>query len=371
MDRIERAFALAIGVAAFFVSVAAFSGCSRTGLLDPIEVSDIEDASQKAIAHMPDASEADAAIVCSPGRFDLERAPLLVSFVIDASSSMVSPLESQDGTSKWQALTDAFAYELPRFDDEMVLGAYIFPSIFGADCTVFQGPTLSPQKGNVSALLDVMRSRQPGGGTPTDEVLKNAGNELLGMRAAKSARALVLATDGAPNCNNQLDVTTCACTATDGTACIYPEECLDDARTLAEISALASQGLPTYVVGIESSEDAAFESVLRAMAIAGGKPSAPPSFYYPARSATELDDALTSIVSGGNACTFLTSSVPNDDGTIEVFENGVLIPYDASGETGWRWGDRSIGEIILSPNECAEVQKKATLSLTATIACGR
>ena len=56
------------------------------------------------------------------------------------------------------------------------------------------------------------------------------------------------------------------------------------------------------------------------------------------------------------SCTYLTSSVPDENGTISVTLNGSELVFDASGERGWNWVERKNGEIVLTNEACALAQ---------------
>jgi len=176
---------------------------------------------------------------------------------------------------------------------------------------------------------------------------------------------LVLATDGAPDCNAALNPATCRCVA--GTRCNIAERCLDDKRTVDTIARYAAQSIPTYVVGIQDSASTSFSDVLDAMAVAGGRPRAGARKYYAATSSAELDAAFVAIRAQVGACTFLSSSVPSATGAITITLDGAVVPEDPSGRSGWRWVDKANGEIALSADFCGAATTSA--GFTATVSC--
>ena len=198
--------------------------------------------------------------------------------------------------------------------------------------------------------------------------IETAAKLLLGMRTATAARALVLATDGAPNCNLSLNFTTCRCTNPTGpgtSTCVKSSQCLDDTRTEQTISEYQSQGLPTYVIGIQTEGAPEFSDVLDAMAVAGGRPQVGAAqSYYAASSEAALNAALTTIRNQVGACTYLTSSVPDQNGSIVVSINGVDLAPDQ-----WIWGNRSNGEIVLQGGTCQTAATEDAPALSATVAC--
>jgi hypothetical protein len=186
---------------------------------------------------------------------------------------------------------------------------------------------------------------------------------LLSVRSSRSARAMVLATDGGPNCNGALNPQTCTC-ADLGAGCRRnANQCLDDVRTVARIASHANQGVPTYVIGIGN--DAA-SATLDAMANAGGRPQSGAHRYYAATSEAELDAALVTIRDAVGACTYLTPSVPDAQGRISLTIDGKTVPFDAA--NGWTWSDQANGEIVLSGAACKLVST-AALNVVATVSC--
>lgn len=311
-----------------------------------------------------------APVGCTPGVITLEKARPAVMMILDRSGSMGRRLDSTPGT-RWQILTKALASNMPAVDDTMQVGALFYPSgSSGRSCAVPATPELLPALGNVDALLTRMRSATPGGGTPTASAIDSAANSLLGRRAATTARAMVLATDGAPVCNAALDPRTCRC-ASPTTSCTgRPDLCLDDERTVAAVRAAAAKGLPTYVIGIAPSESGGFPDVLDAMAIAGGRPKLTGAHrFYGADSAEELNAAMLAIRNQVGACVFLTTSVPDAAGEITVLVDGVVIPFDESGMNGWNWADKDNGQIALSGDPCARAVAAAAPRVEARVEC--
>jgi hypothetical protein len=176
------------------------------------------------------------------------------------------------------------------------------------------------------------------------------------------ARALVLATDGAPDCNATLQPHTCRCASP---PCNAATRCLDDKSTVDKISASLAEGIPTYVIGIETAGDTSFSDVLNAMALAGGRPqTGAAQSYYAARTASELDAALMTVSQQVGACVFLTTSVPNAGGTIQLVLDGNVLS-----DSQWSWQDRNNGEIVLGAELCQELAGQDAPQLTANVSC--
>jgi hypothetical protein len=340
---------------------------AKTGL----DVSDRPGAVDASVEATIDAPTDTGPLPCTPGLITLERAQPTVMMVLDRSGSMGQRLGGTTDT-RWQILTRALAAAMPAVDKTMRIGALVFPSGSGArTCNVNTTPELEPATGNVTALIDLLRSRSPAGGTPTADAIENAATALLAKRAARAARALVLATDGAPVCNFGLDPKTCRCGSTTSSCAGRPELCLDDKHTVEVLADYASRGAPTYVIGIAASSAGGFPDVLDAMAIAGGRPKTTGAHkFYGADSESELDAALIAIRDQVGACNYLTLSVPDREGAINVLVDGVVVPYDESGMNGWRWVDKDNGQIEFSGAWCSRVAGPASaLRIEARVEC--
>lgn len=300
---------------------------------------------------------------CVPGRFKLEHAAPVVMLVLDRSQSMRSTFSSS-AVTKWNALRAALRLTLPSVDQSMELGALIFPSA-NATCGVSSTVNLVPAKGQVDTLTTLLDNTEPSGSTPTAIAIDVAASSLLVRRTAGTARALVLATDGAPDCNSALTPGTCTCIS--GNSC-SANRCLDDVRTAERLSTAARSGVPTYVIGIQNSSDATLVGALNRMAIAGGRPRAGAQQYYAATSSAELNLAFSAIRDQVGACVFLTSSVPRDGGGITVLLNGARLELSANGLEGWAWADRDNGELVLLGQACAAALAHS-VDLEAVVAC--
>ncbi len=340
---------------------------ARTALDAPSDANDATTTTDGA-ADVVDATP----IGCTPGDIPLALATPEVMFVLDRSGSMRTVFSG--GLTRWQVLTQSLATTLPPFDATMGIGALVFPLGSANDsCTPPSQANLTPALGQAQALVSLMQSTQPGGATPTASAIDVAAAVLDDVRAASTARAIVLATDGAPNCNAALDPKTCTCAGA-GTMCKHDaNQCLDDARTVQHIADAYAKGIPTYVIGIADSSDSTFATVLDHMAVAGGRPLAnAATSYYPARSQSDMQTALAAIEHQVSACTYLTTSVPNGAGSIELTLGGAPIAFSPDGgDAGWTWANETNGEITLLASTCDALPTDgAAVTLVAHVTCG-
>jgi hypothetical protein len=379
--RSRLAFAL---IAAGSAAGAAACG-SRTGLFGPEpEFLSSTDAGRDADADL------DGAVPCIPGRFDFELAVTQLMFVIDRSGSMKFTLDGRDEIDgapvprsqwRWTILRDALRQTLPSFDEQIAMGAKFFPEeltnddLFSSErsCRTDTGVAIPPKRGNSNAIIATFDRTEPLGGTPTSEAIRIAAQALSQSRSV--ARTLVVATDGAPNCNRDLDARTCVCTST--VPCSTNPgrgrySCLDDERTIATIRSVAEdQKIPVYVIGIGSTERPDFLRVLDEMAIAGGRPRSTTPRHYNVQSPDDLTNALETIRDSVAKCTFLTPSAPVDPDLIRVEIDGRPVPRDPTKTNGWDWIDQTFGWLAFFGDACRAAQRASSRAsgVSGTVSC--
>jgi hypothetical protein len=355
---------------------------SRTGLFGP-DVPDL--AALDASSGARDAST-DGPVPCTPGRFGFELALTQLMFVIDRSGSMAFDLQGRggDGTripeenKRWRILQRGLERTITTFDQQISMGAKFFPEVLNdrelgdseLACRTDTGVAIAPGRGNATRIISTFDTSQPRGGTPTSEAVRIAAQYLSSSRSV--ARTIVLATDGAPNCNGELDSQTCICTS------VRPcrnragrFSCLDDDRTIKAIRDVSEgQRIPVYVIGIGSTEQPEFLDVLDEMAIAGGRPRPTAPRHYNVQSASDLNAALESIRDSVAKCTYLTPSSPTNPNSIAVEINGVVIPRDQTKRNGWDWVDQAFGELAFFGESCQKAQGATTTSAVAgSVSC--
>jgi hypothetical protein len=287
-------------------------------------------------------------------------------FVIDRSGSMLEDLDGRDAgptnPTRWRVLETSLRSVLPPLDQQIAMGALMYPVANLDACAAPTNVDLSPLQGNASRLLALFTSSRPLGGTPISDALAVAAQHLRTLHTATSARAMILATDGAPNCNANLNNSTCVCTSVPiiDPNCDDPTHCLDDTRTINELRTLYGSSLPTYVIGLGSQLNQ-FAGMLDQMAVAGGVPrmGIGPR-YYSAVNQAELTDAFSRITAQLTKCTFLLNGLgANDTFTLQV--DRVDVPE--GGPDGWEWLDRTNGELALHGTACDRAAGGAVASV--------
>jgi hypothetical protein len=369
-------------------SVVAVASCgSRTGLWGTDIAGSLPDSGG------PDTGLVDAPgdgpVKCTPGRFSLELATAQLMFVIDRSGSMAFSLDGRQPDrqgnlppgvmSRWDTLRDALFSTITPFDNALAMGAKFYPeesppaSPPDEACRTDVGVGIAPARGNTSTILGVFDTTQPNGGTPTSEAIRLAAQYIAGTRGV--ARTMIVATDGAPNCNGDLDQTRCTCTSATGNCATAPTgefNCLDDTRTIGVVRDIfQTMKIPVYVIGIGSTERPAFLKVLDDMAVAGGRPRPTAPLHYNVQSSAEMKAALGSISDSIAKCTYLTPSAPTDPNAISVEIDGKSIPRDPTHMNGWDWVDQAFGTLAFFGAACTAAGAGTTTSspITGVVRC--
>jgi hypothetical protein len=362
-----------------FTVLAAVASCgSRTGLFGPEPIldaaidNDVPDARTDASADVRIDAPNDATIDaieeplgCIPGNFTFTLATPQLMFVLDRSGSMDFELTSNAPApagqpSRWTALQAALAQTITPFSDQIAMGARFYPaanadSLAASLACIQDKPSaaITPALGNAASILDVFDTTSPVGGTPTAAALQLAAQEISSSRAV--ARAIVIATDGAPNCNDALDGDTCTCTSANPLGCSGSNNgtnCLDDVRTIQVLSTIFNnQKIPVYVIGIGVTSS--FASTLDSMAVAGGRPRAGSPKYYAADTPDELTEAFTVVRDSVAKCSYVTPSSPQDPNAIAVEIAGQAVLRDPNHIDGWDWIDQAYGHLQLFGSACA------------------
>jgi hypothetical protein len=389
-SNVSRPLLAKLAVAGCLVTaVVAMGACgSRTGLFGEDGVGLLPEGG------LPDGrfidAPADGPIKCVPGRFTFELATAQLMFVIDRSGSMAFALDGRrpddQGNlppgviSRWDTLRDALFQTITPFDTTLAMGAKFYPEELPDPgpapaeeaCRTDVGVGIPPARGNASSIINFFDTTSPLGGTPTSEAVRLAAQYLAGSRTV--ARTIILATDGAPNCNPNLNGSTCVCTSLTGNctggngAGAY--NCLDDVNTINVVrDVFDTQKIPVYVVGIGSTERPEFLKVLDDMAVAGGRPRPTTPRHYNVQTSAELKTALQSIGDSIAKCTYLTPSSPIDPNAISVEIGGKQILRDQTHTNGWDWIDQAFGTLAFFGPACTAASGGTPEIITGVVSC--
>jgi len=236
------------------------------------------------------------------------------------------------------------------------------------------GPRLSDLLGRLSiAGVD--------GGTPAAATLAKA---LPTLSALEGETYVVLVTDGAPNCNEELSCKASACIpniegltaggldCSTGVNCCAPTtqnpsanlSCVDEDATLLAVQALSDAGIKTVVVGMPGSEP--YENLLDAMADVGGTARSGSPKYYSVADTDALEQALKAIAASvAISCEIPLDYEPPDPDFLNVYFDGKVVPYDA--EAGWEWTDD--GHVAIRGAACEQLSAGDVLEVQILAGC--
>jgi hypothetical protein len=320
---------------------------------------------------MPDTDGvvADLGELCGEAAFNVGRVIPDMLILLDRSLSM-----TMSDPPLWNIIRPALVTVTSATDDGIWYGLMSFPNSiepnacggYGNQCTpptsllVPIGPDAS---GAIESALD---SLDTCGATPTALSLENAHQALVDSPTGHP-QYILLATDGAPNCNESLDGDTCRCTT--GDCGRNPEHCLDDERTYASLDAACAAGIKTFVLGMGGATE--FSDVLEQMAVHGCTTT-----FYAAQEPEEIQAALDAITGSIATCQYEVSCADIPDTTkVNFYFDGTVVPRNPSHESGWDWTDPcestsdTRGAIEFYGSHCDAIMSGGVTSITAAYGC--
>ena len=222
----------------------------------------------------------------------------------------------------------------------------------------------------------------PNGGTPLSATL-TALKPTLGALPGKTA--VILATDGAPNCNPNASCSAAYCEAnldgavlSDGTLCQDPinccdplvvsdgpSSCVDNIATNNALADLLALDIPTYVIGLPGIQPT-LAAVLNSMAVSGGTARNNATRYYEVNDSQALADTLRSIVTQiAISCTITLTNAPPNWGQVNVYLDNEEVPQAA--DNGWKQIDDHTLEI--TGTYCTTLQTGNVFQVQVTAGC--
>jgi hypothetical protein len=316
--------------------------------------------------------------------------------VIDKSGSMTDPLGDQ---TKWDAMKSALGTALDNVQSEMNLGLVLYPYHFARPipefncaedcCAVADGAAavnvpVTAGTLSVPEIAEQLDATSPGGGTPTAVALDSALDYFVnGAGAAlEGGKYVLLATDGGPNCNEELtcDGETCT-TNLDGACktdncCTFSNtrnQCLDADRVLEKLQALTDAGISTFVVGLPGTQQ--YATYLDEFAEAGGVPASSGDTSYYAVSEDEGVEGLLSVFETittqlVRSCDIPLSQVPSQPDQVNVAIDCDVVAQNADDGSGWDYDEPSAPTaVVLRGPVCERLQQDGAKRVDVVFGC--
>jgi len=301
-------------------------------------------------------------------------------FVLDRSGSMATA-EPPNDKSRYDIVRSALLDLTRKLGPLINVGAALFPTgdletnSCHAGSEVFpvtQGDPVSAVDGPTVSALAYSTWVTPKGGTPTAATLQKI---TPGLLALTGRTVVLLATDGAPNCNANASCSAADCTTNidgqcqAGVNCCAPDQpsgpemCIDRLATVAAIGALHDAGVDVYIIGIPGS--AVYENVLNDMAVAGGTAQAGSTQYYRVDDLTQLGEVFAAIAANAIVCEFTLSEPPTDPTMTNVYLDQGLIAYDPV--NGWTW--EGTDKIVLHGDACQQLKTGGATTVQVVTGC--
>ncbi|HEX4338262.1 MAG TPA: VWA domain-containing protein [Polyangiaceae bacterium] len=385
--------AIVLGLAAGAAHLGA--GCSHGHA--PFATSEVTD-SPRARDAGPDANvlhvgppplPADGAFgVCGRTVVPIAQKPVNLYFIVDASGSMTTPIDSPTTNggieiSRYDAARAAIRDVLLAVGSRVSFGAALFPAGAGTDpndaCPA-GGEVYPTRQGDdarynadagipgpqLQGLLDVLGTHRPDGLTPTAAAIGAVKQNLLALDGKTYA---FLLTDGAPNCDADANCTAATCTVNIEGSCGQPKNvnccdpslglydarwCLDGDPTIDAVKDLSESGVATYVIGMPGTE--AYATLLDRVAEAGGTARPTEPEYYAVDNGDELSNRLREIgLSVAISCDVTLEAMPPDENLVNVYFGHTIVPRDD--KDGWTWSaDAGDATITIVGSACDDLK---------------
>jgi hypothetical protein len=274
-----------------------------------------------------------------------------ILFVVDRSGSMGFTASGFAGQTKISALRTAVEQVTTSLAQTVTFGLFAYPNpgddALQVNCGT--GAQLQAVGASASAVNGSLSTLAPKGGTPTAQSVLAARNVLPALVADGRPIAVVLATDGAPNCATT-DTTKVACQCTShengesNQSCSH-FNCLDDVNSANAIAQIAALGVQTHVVGIRGTDENTFDSngdgvsdftdALNAMATAGRAPLPGTVKFHEATSPQALAAALDAITHRILACKITVDANLQTASSVRVTLGDDVLAQDIRHVDGW------------------------------------
>jgi hypothetical protein len=294
--------------------------------------------------------------ICGVQDFDRQPKPAEVLLVLDRSGSMENDLDT--GETRWEAIVPTLVSAIDATNTGIWWGLKSYPELDDTEQCAPESivPTIHVPIAEMSGgtVVTAIEATTPlGDGTPTGDAIRFALDHLR-ERAMLSdnPKFLLLATDGEPNCPDDDE-----------------DEDVDAVDyTVAAIADALAEGFPTFVVGVDTSEDGAVEN-LNAMAEAGGRPRAGDPKFYLASTQEEIEMALQEITGEIASCVFDLDPPPPVPDNIAVDFNGMRAERDPTLQNGWEYTKDNHSQLEVYGTWCERIKSEAESAVNIKYGC--
>lgn len=310
---------------------------------------------------------------CGGTTFEVSRVIPDILILLDRSNSMS---DTPPSPPLWDTIRGAIDnVTLPPHDASIWFGLMSFP---GSTCSGLTDQCVHPEWSDVlvpvaadnhTAISTSLTGLSTCGGTPIAMSLQNAWTYLTTLDDGHP-KYVLLATDGAPNCNESLDGSTCVCTNPLGGCALNSGNCLDDARTYSVLDTMCDAGVPTFVLGMGGA--ASWSDVMNQMATHGCT-----DHYYAADDPASIGTALEEIAGAVATCSFQMNcaDIPDPNKVNFFYEpDHTPIPRDTGHTAGWDWTDPCdpgdvTGTVEFFGVDCDNILSGSFESISAEFGC--
>jgi len=279
-----------------------------------------------------------------------------VLIVLDRSSSMRT-----EGVNRWDPSVSGLTSITAKLESQIRFGLMAFPgpgnaSGGGGERCAAGELDVPIELDNAAEIAEKLTGYQLVNSTPTATTLE-AAHDVLNARTPPADMGVagtpyvVLVTDGAPNCTNGRDF------APGG----FDQPALQ--ASVAAITAMAKDGIKTFVLGYDANSDPQLKMSLDAMAVAGDTGD---TEHHEIENEAGLIDAFTAIAGKAVSCDFTLSEPPADPSYVLVKVGGQQLNYQDP--NGWILSDDKL-TLTLQGDACGKLPKVTGSHVSVQVQC--
>ena len=346
--------------AVLLIAALVMPNCSGEGGGSGTEDGDTDSTPADGHDGLPDSD--DDGPICDEEEFGVQGTDADVLIVIDRSESM-------SHAAFWGPTRNAVIDVTQTYDAVVRFGLMVFPGDRCLDapdyyCEPGRSPIVEIDFNRGERIDEDLMPMETCGGTPIALTLVKAHEYMAGLEST-NPKYIILATDGAPNCNAALDKATCRCSCLEDECtpvCPSNELCLDDTATYQAIDDMAGDGIRTFVIGMSTAAED-WGDVLSAMASHGGTDD-----FYPAEDTDQLSEVFETITGMIATCRYdVNPSDAADREKVNFYFDGEVVPMDPDNAEGWNWEDYDT--IVFYGSYCDMIMSGEVEDIAAKYGC--